>query len=74
MPEYLSAIPQDPFAEDAPLRYRIEGDRYVLYSIGPDGMDDGGTAIFDPDATFAPRAQYRVRANSKGDIVTGVNW
>jgi len=73
-PDYLSAVPDDPFAGEAPLRYRIDGDRYILYSVGPDGMDDGGTAIFDPDATFAPRAQYRVRANSKGDIVAGVNW
>lgn len=74
VPDYLDSIPQDPFAGDAPLRYRIDGDRYVLYSIGPDGVDDGGTAIFDPNLTFAPRAQYRVHANSKGDIVAGVNW
>lgn len=74
VPDYLSAVPKDPFAEDAPLRYRIGGDRYILYSIGPDGVDDGGKAIFNPNLTFAPKAQYRVHPNSKGDIVAGVNW
>jgi len=74
VPDYLGAVPQDPSAADAPLRYQIDGDRYILYSIGPDGVDDGGTAIFDPNATYAPRSQYRVHPKSKGDIVAGVNW
>jgi hypothetical protein len=25
-----------------PFGYRLEGDRFVLYSIGPDGIDGGG--------------------------------
>lgn len=34
-------IPQDPF-DDQPLRYRQLPGGYVVYSIGPDGTDDGG--------------------------------
>jgi type II secretory pathway pseudopilin PulG len=74
VPDYLGAVPQDPFAGDAALRYRIDGDRYILYSIGPDGVDDGGTAIFSTDLVFGPKSEYRVHPNSKGDIVAGVNW
>lgn len=33
---------EDPFAA-APLIYRAVGDGYVLYSVGPNGIDDGGT-------------------------------
>jgi hypothetical protein len=40
-PELLPEPPIDPWT-DQPLRYRREGDSYVLYSVGPDGVDDGG--------------------------------
>ena len=39
---YLRAVPSDPFAANAPLQYHRVGSKYVLYSIGPDGKDDGG--------------------------------
>lgn len=40
---YLESLPQDPYCE-SPIRYRRlgEGDDYVLYSVGPNGIDDGG--------------------------------
>jgi hypothetical protein len=41
VPEYLEAVPSDPFG-DGPLVYRPRGDGYDLYSVGPDGDDDGG--------------------------------
>jgi hypothetical protein len=41
VPEYLPAVPQDPFS-DGDMKYRLAGDSYELYSIGPDGIDDGG--------------------------------
>lgn len=41
-PAYLKTIPKDLFA-DAPLKYRKEGQGYLLYSIGPDLKDDNGT-------------------------------
>lgn len=46
-PEILPSIPVDPFSSDgAPLRYRRDGEAYVLYSVNVDGVDDGG-APFD---------------------------
>jgi hypothetical protein len=45
VPDYLEAVPVDPTHGD-PFVYRIDGDEaigYVLYSIGLDRTDDGGT-------------------------------
>lgn len=70
VPNYLKKLPADPFAINSPLSYRSNGKRYVLYSLGPDAKDDGGIAIFDPSQK---EIQYHVRAESKGDIVAGVN-
>ena len=41
VPEYVEAIPLD-FATGAPLKYERRGDGVVVYSVGPDGEDDGG--------------------------------
>jgi hypothetical protein len=41
VPVYLPEPPQDPYTGE-PLLYRREGAKYVLYSVGPDGQDDGG--------------------------------
>ena len=41
----LTRVPMDPFALNAPLRYQRRGTGYALYSIGPDGKDDGGTPL-----------------------------
>jgi hypothetical protein len=51
-PNYLNAIPTDPF-DGQPLRYRQQGKGYVLYSIGPDLKDDGGTQMHGQDLVFA---------------------
>ena len=42
VPNYLPAIPADPYDEDQPIRYRASGEDYVLYSIGPNRIDDDG--------------------------------
>lgn len=42
VPQYLQRIPQDPFSSQ-PLVYRPQGTNWLLYSIGPDRKDDGGT-------------------------------
>jgi hypothetical protein len=72
----LTAVPCDPFSADgmAPLRYRIaeNGAAYLLYSVGPDGRDDGGTPIDNPGATHE-RPRRVAHADSRGDIVAGVN-
>ena len=43
--KYLQSVPRDPFAADAPMRYKIEGEKYLLYSVGGDGVDNGGVAL-----------------------------
>ena len=71
VPGYLTKIPADPFALDAPLRYRRAGAKYVLYSVGPDGKDDGGRPIRNPDTQG--REKRYAEAASRGDFVVGVN-
>lgn len=66
VPDCLEQIPSDPFAARKPLQYRVQGDKYVLYSVGPDGEDDGGQPV---DAAKTKNTQ----AESKGDLVAGVN-
>lgn len=41
VPGYLPTIPLDPF-DEKPLRYKKSAQGYVVYSIGPDLIDDGG--------------------------------
>jgi hypothetical protein len=45
-PKYLESIPDDLVA-GKPLAYRPGGDGYLLYSVGPDGKDDGGQSLDD---------------------------
>jgi hypothetical protein len=43
VPAYLPARPVDPSSPTAQaLRYRVEGDSFILYSVGNDGLDNGG--------------------------------
>lgn len=51
VPQYLTALPLDPLCryEDATFVYRRDGDRYLLYSLGDDGYDDGGLRTSTPD-------------------------
>jgi hypothetical protein len=72
-PRYLATVPADPFALNAALRYRRKGSKYVLYSIGPDGVDNGGAAILSKDPTRKGPSRYTVTQDSTGDIVAGVN-
>jgi len=46
IPEFLAAHPID-WMDGQKLRYRLEGDSFVLWSVGDNGTDDGGT----PDQT-----------------------
>jgi hypothetical protein len=41
VPKYLQRVPIDPF-NDRPVTYRPQGTNWLLYSIGEDGVDDGG--------------------------------
>ncbi len=44
VPSFLSAVPADPISGE-PFRIRSEGERYLVYSVGPDGQDDGGKVM-----------------------------
>jgi hypothetical protein len=41
VPGYLDVVPVDPFT-DLALRYKIEPDAVIVYSVGDDKSDDGG--------------------------------
>ncbi|KAB2661210.1 MAG: hypothetical protein DVB31_12690 [Verrucomicrobia bacterium] len=41
VPTHLAEVPADPF-DGKPLRYRHTNDTYTVYSLGEDGVDDGG--------------------------------
>lgn len=44
VPEYLQTVPKDPFAADGrAIAYRPEAAKPLLYSVGVDGVDQGGT-------------------------------
>ena len=41
MPKYFDKVPDDLFS-GKPLTYKPEKDGYLLYSVGVNGIDDGG--------------------------------
>jgi hypothetical protein len=46
IPEFLKSIPTD-YMDGQPLRYRRNGDgTFLLYSVGENGLDDGGNPAF----------------------------
>ena len=55
-PKYFAAVPKDFLGNDADLRYRQEGSAYLLYSVGPNGKDDGGKTREDRYKPGAPEA------------------
>jgi len=61
VPEFLASLPVDPASKSAePLRYRLdEKDGYIVYSVGWNGTDDGGSGAdrgYDaPDWVFRSR-------------------
>lgn len=53
VPDFVASIPHDP-CDGKPLRYRLEPNSYLLYSVGIDRKDDGGNLstvefVADPD-------------------------
>jgi len=45
-PKYIDKIPDDLFSGQ-PLIYKLENDGYLLYSVGGNGIDDGGQSYDD---------------------------
>lgn len=74
VPRYLRQIPLDPYGGGETIHYTVNskaGKKYVLYSRGPDGDDDGGTAGINKTN---PRHPYLVFTETKGDFVAGINY
>lgn len=64
-PGYVQAVPLDPFS-NRPYVYRRVGSSYTLYSVGPDGTDEGGRPLPTPWPLHVSRAQ-----GERGDLVAG---
>lgn len=47
VPQYLQRVPSDPFC-GRPMLYRPQGTNWLLYSVGEDGVDDGGQRVGRP--------------------------
>jgi hypothetical protein len=59
VPDYLGSAPLDPYT-GRPLLIRVEGNSYVLYSVGHDGIDDGGKFAKDL-VTYYQEAGYDLK-------------
>jgi len=42
VPDAVTVLPRDPFTADKPLLITRGDDSWLVYSVGPDGADDGG--------------------------------
>ncbi len=61
-PRYIDRLPPDPFA-DAAFVYRLtDADDYLLYSRGPNGVDDNGQAAY--------RATFELLVAGSDDVFT----
>lgn len=65
VPRYLDDVPVDPY-DGHPLRIVQAGDEWTVYSVGPDGVDDGGKVK-------AGWKSFSNRAGEKGDILFRVS-
>ena len=73
VPKYLPKIPDDPFARAGNLLYALRGEHYLLYSIGPDGKDDGGIPMANEDMMAGVRFFPLSSQTPQGDIVAGTS-
>lgn len=67
VPAFLPELPADPWAAGKqPLGYRQTANgRYMIWSVGPDGVDDGGVVNFKSPET--PRGKDLLEEGYKGD-------
>lgn len=45
-PKFLTTLPHDPLNGND-YKYRVEGDEYVIYGVGANTVDDGGTVVWE---------------------------
>ncbi len=57
---YIAKVPHDPFTYGDPFIYARKPNGYLLYSIGPDMSDEGGSVV---------RPYNLISASHRGDIV-----
>jgi hypothetical protein len=48
-PKYVQKLPKDIFAGEGDFHYARRGGGYLLYSVGPNGLDEGGMGRGDTD-------------------------
>ena len=79
-PGYLKTIPTDYYSSGKPFFYRLKGQNYELWSVGPDGVNNNGVpvaprAVAPGMGGIAPKfpALPQVLPNSAGDWVAGKN-
>ncbi len=46
LPDYLDEIPIDPYS-DQPMLYQQSSNTFMIYSVGENGIDDGGRTAED---------------------------
>jgi len=74
VPKYLTKVPVDPFDGIATLRYQINRQKYQLWSVGPDGVDNQGKPVISEFNQFNCFSQYQVCDScSNGDVVARIN-
>jgi hypothetical protein len=59
VPDYIEAVPVD-FFDAKPLKYRIDDDGVVIYSVNWNGVDDGGDLEWRKDGTGQPDSGFRL--------------
>ncbi len=72
VPDYLAAIPLDPFADGPPLHYRLDPAGPTVWSVSENGVDDNAAVRFDSSGGKLQR--YGDRPISQGDIIYGAAW
>ena len=75
VPRYLQRLPSDPFSGGPPV-YRPAGTNWLLYSLGPDRVDDGGRPgqISSGDYPIGLDAGNSRQAHRTGDLLYDSPW
>ena len=74
-PNFLTRVPLDPF-DAQNLRYHRTEKSYLLYSVGPDGIDNNGAPIDNKPPLIKDnddRARRQILPESSGDMVADIN-
>ncbi|MDA1273751.1 MAG: ABC transporter permease subunit [Verrucomicrobia bacterium] len=59
VPEFLETIPIDPF-DGSPIRFKRIEHGYCVYSVGSDGVDNGGAEVKERRSLRLPKANYDI--------------